>query len=157
MAAGFAGGSAFRTDRRNIRVQTFSFSLTNARLAFLLTITRNNETVIRVTNASKAITISSVTWTPVAKITVGDVTNTNDGTLPTYLFDISARSSGPFDPLDIDNGLFEDAAVLLEITNAANPVSKDFQFTGRILGNIDYDLAGNVTFEVLSLFATPRD
>lgn len=138
-------------------MQTFSFSLTNGRLAFLLTVTRNDGTVIRITNASKSITISSVTWTAVAKLTVGDVTNTNDGTLPTYSFDISAPNGSLFPVLDIDNGLFEDGSVLLEITNAANPVSKDFQFSGRILGNIDYDLSGNVTFEVLSLFAAPRD
>jgi hypothetical protein len=138
-------------------MQTFSFSLTNARLAHLLTITRNDGTVIRITNASRSITISSVTWTAVAAIELGDTTNTNDGTIPTYSYKVSAKRSGLFDPVDIDNGLFEDAAVLLEITNAANPTSKDFQFTGRMLGNADYDLPGNISFEVLSLFAIPRD
>lgn len=138
-------------------MQTFSFSLINARLAFLLTVTRNDETVVRVTSASKSITIGSDTWVSAAKLTIGDVTNSNNGTLPTYSFDLSAKQSGLFDPYDIDNGLFEDAAVLLEITNAANPVSKDFQFSGRVLGDIDYDLPGNATFEVLSLYATPRD
>jgi hypothetical protein len=46
---------------------------------------------------------------------------------------------------------------LIEITNAANPLTKDFEFEGRMNGNVDYDLEGNVSFEVLNLYGTPRD
>lgn len=137
-------------------MQTFSFGLTNARLVYLLTITRMDEVVIRVTTASRAITIDSDTWTPIV-LTVGDMTATNDGTLANLSFQVGARANGLFDPYEIDLRLFEEARALLEITNAANPVSKDFQFEGRMLGNAEYDLAGNVSFEILNLYGTPRD
>lgn len=137
-------------------MQTFSFSLTNARLAYLLTITRTDETVIRVTTSSRPITISSVTWTPVV-LTIGDMVAANDGTLANLSFQVSAKTNGLFDPYEIDLGLFEEAHALLEITNAANPASKDFQFEGRMLGDAEYDLAGNVSFEILNLYGTPRD
>jgi hypothetical protein len=125
-------------------------------LVFLLTITRNDGTVLRVCDWPLPVPVGSDTWTPAAGLKLGDVTNSNDGTLPTYSFDVSADSAGVFLPLDIDRGLFEAALVQLDITNAANSVSRDFQFTGRI-SRIDYDLTGQVTFEVLSLYATPRD
>jgi len=131
-------------------MQTFSFSLTNARLAYLLTITRNDETVIRVTNASKPITISSVTWTPAAKITIGDVTNTNDGTLPTYSFDISAPNGSLFPPLDIDNGLFEDAAILLESRTRPTRFRRIFSSPGASLAISTMIRRVMFTFEVLS-------
>gem|GEM_PF-4095419 len=102
---------SLRRHRRSILVQTYSFSFANASLAFLLTVTRSDETVIRVCGWPLPITIGSVTWTPAVGLKLGDVTNTNDGTLPTYSFDISADSAGAFTPLDIDLGLFESALV----------------------------------------------
>jgi hypothetical protein len=138
-------------------VRTFSFSLVNARLAHLLTITRSDETVKRVTTYNKTIAISSITWSPVAGLMVGDLTDTNDGTLSNLTFQVGTQTNGTFDPYEIDLGLFEDAHVLLEITNAANPTSKDFDFEGKLNGNVTYDLEGNASFEVLNLYGTPRD
>jgi hypothetical protein len=53
---------------------------------------------------------------------------------------MSRRSSGGlFDPYDIDNDLFRDALVLLEETDADNPVTRDFRFIGTVSGDIKYD------------------
>lgn len=138
-------------------MQTPSYSFLGARQAFLLTITRNDETVYRIAVASKAITFGDDTWIPDPGLEVGDNPQSNDGALPSIPFKASARVGGAFDPVDIDNGLYRDARVLVELTNANNPVAKDLQFSGRILGDVRYDLAGHVEFEVLSLFAVPRD
>ena len=122
-----------------------------------MTITRTDETVIRVTTYHKPITISSVTWNPVSALEIGDMTNTNNGTLSNLSIKVGTQTNGTFDPYEIDLQLFKDAHVLIEFTNAANSVSKEFEFEGKMNGNVDYDLVGNVTFEVLNLYGTPRD
>lgn len=137
-------------------MRTFSFSLVNARLCHLLTITRSDETVQRVATYHKALTIDSVTWHP-AIVTVNDLTDANDGTLSNVTIQVGTKGNGAFDPYEIDLGLYEDAHALVEITDAANPVSKDFEFEGKLNGQVDYDLEGNASFEVLNLYGTPRD
>ncbi len=138
-------------------MQTPSYSFLGARQAFLITLTRNDEIVSRMTIARKAITFGDDIWLPEPGLEVGDNPQRNDGTLPSIPFKASLRVGGAFDPVDIDNGLYRDARVIVELTNASNPVAKDFQFAGRILGDVRYDIAGHVEFEVLSLFAIPRD
>lgn len=137
-------------------MRAFSFSLVNARLCHLITITRSDETVQRVTTYHNPIIIDSVTWTP-AIVTVNDLTDTNDGTLSNVTIDVGTKGNGTFDPYEIDLGLYEDAHVLIEITNAANPTSKDFEFEGKFNGDVTYDIEGNASFEVLNLYGTPRD
>ncbi len=137
-------------------MRTFSFSLENARLAYLMTITRSDETVIRVTTYTHDIEIDSVVWNAIL-LEIGDFTETNDGSLSNLSFSVGTKANEQFDPYEIDLGLYEDANVLIEITNAANPTSKDFEFEGRLNGNVEYDLEGNATFEVLNLYGTPRD
>jgi len=137
-------------------VRTFSFSFVNTKPEYILTITRPDETVIHVTPHHKAITIGAVTWSP-AVIEIGDMTNTNNGTLSNLSIKVGTQANGTFDPYEIDLQLFKDALVLIEITNAANPVSKDFEFVGKMNGNVQYDPVGNATFEVLNLYGTPRD
>jgi hypothetical protein len=143
-------------------MRTFTFSLINARLAYLITITRSDETVIRITTDTHSVSVSDgsspgTTWVAAAGIELSDMTDTNDGTLSNLTFQVGTETDGTFDPYEIDLGLFEDAHVLIEITNAANPLTKDFEFEGRMNGSADYDLEGNVSFEVLNLFGTPRD
>ena len=122
-----------------------------------MTITRADETIIRVTTYHKPITISAVTWNPVSALEIGDMTNTNNGTLSNLSIKVGTQTNGTFDPYEIDLQLFKDAHVLIEFTNAANSVSKEFEFEGKMNGNVDYDLVGNVSFEVLNLYGTPRD
>lgn len=145
-------------------MRTFSFSLINARLAHLLTITRSDGTVIRVTSATNSISITDsnspavvTTWSAAPGLEIGDMTNSNDGTLSNLSIKVGTTSNGTFDPYEIDLGLFTDALVLIEFTNAANPVAKEFEFTGKMNGSADYDLVGKVMFEVLNLYGTPRD
>jgi hypothetical protein len=145
-------------------MRTFSFSLINARLAYLITITRSDEVVIRVTSDTHSVSITDsnspdviTTWIALAGIELGDLTDTNDGTVSNLTLKVGTESDGTFDPYEIDLGLYEDAHVLIEITDAANPVSKDFEFEGKLNGDATYDLEGNASFEVLNLYGTPRD
>lgn len=138
-------------------MRTFSFSLLNARLHHVMTITRRDEIVQRVTTYHKTITIDAVTWTPLAGLVVGDITDSNDGVVSNLTVSAATKAGGTFDPYEIDLGLYDDANLLIEITDAANPTSKDFEFEGRLNGSFDYDLNGKVSFEVLNLYGTPRD
>lgn len=138
-------------------MQTSSFSLIGARLAYLLTITRVDGTIMRVTNTNRQVTIGSLSWMPTAGLEIGDITETNDGTVPNLSFKVATKSNGTFDPYEIDLGLFERAEAMLEITNAANPVARDFQFIGLMKGDATYDLAGNASFEILNKFGLDRD
>jgi hypothetical protein len=136
-------------------METPSYSFLGARQAFCVTLTRNDETVYRIVGASRAIPFGDDTWLPEPGLEVGDNPQRNDGTLPSIPFKASLGSA--FVAVDIDNGLYRDARVIVELTNANNPAAKDFQFSGRILGDVRYDIAGHVEFEILSLFAIPRD
>jgi hypothetical protein len=97
------------------------------------------------------------TWSALAGIELGDLTDTNDGTVSNLTLQVGTQANGTFDPYEVDLGLYEDAHVLIETTDAANPVSKDFEFEGKLNGEADYDLDGNASFEVLNLYGTPRD
>lgn len=126
------------------------------RYAWLLTVMRRDTTVIRITSATDEVTVGATTWEPAEGLKVGDRSIRNDGTVPSFQYEISAQSGSAIELADIDNGLYEEAAFLLEWTDANNPGTKEFAFYGS-LGNADYDLRGAVTFEVLSQYAIPRD
>lgn len=134
-------------------MRLFSFALT--RLAYLLTITRVDGTVIRVTTYSRAITFGSNTWTPAPGLEIGDITETNRGDIPSVTFRVAL--GGLFTKLDINASLYEAAECLLELTNAATPSTKDEEFVGILKGDIQFDLDGNAKFEILNKFGLNRD
>lgn len=138
-------------------MRTYSFTLAGARLAYRLTITRVDETVIRVTNYNKPITIDGNTWVPAPGLNIGDITETNRGDVPNLSFKIAI--SALFTKADIKNGLFERAEAVLKLTDARNPTDSDLdiEFVGLMKGDVTFDLSGNAQFEILNKFGLQRD
>lgn len=138
-------------------MRTFSFSLVNARLAFMLVITLVNEVVIRVTSYGASITIDGDTFQPEPGLEIGDYTESNDGEAPNFTFKVGTRSDGPFTMAGISAGLFEMATAVLYITDARNPSLDDEYVSGVLTGEVSFDLEGNATFECLNKFGQARD
>ncbi|MCP1852108.1 MULTISPECIES: baseplate hub domain-containing protein [unclassified Bradyrhizobium] len=138
-------------------MRTYSFDFRNARPAFLFTITRTDGVVIRVTSYVRPITIAGVTWQPGGLLQVGDNTETNSGDPPTMSFKVVMRDDGLFTKLDIANRKFDGAYALVEVTNAKNPTTKDYEFDGLLKGDVSFDRYGNAEFEILNKFALQRD
>jgi hypothetical protein len=92
-------------------MRTFSFSLINARLAYLITITRTDETVIRITSDTQSVSISDsnspdviTTWSAIAGLELGDLTDTNDGTLSNLTFQVGTEATAPSIPMKSTSG-----------------------------------------------------
>lgn len=138
-------------------MRTYPFSLENARLAWLLTVTRVDGTVIRVTGYSGDVTIDSVTWEPEPGITIGDYTENNWGDLPNLTFKVAMRDGGPFEKADINNRLYERSEAVLSICDARTQTAKKDEIYGVLKGKVSFDLDGNADFEFLNKFALVRD
>lgn len=146
-------------------MKIYSFPLAGARLCYLLTITRVDGTIIRVTNYGQSITINSNTWLPEPGLEIGDYTETNSGKLPNLTFKVAMRDGGPFTKEDISNRLFELAEATLSLCDARhpsisdddNPPVADEEIFGIMKGKISFDLDGNADFEFLNKFSLPRD
>lgn len=138
-------------------MRSYSFALAGARLAYLLTIARLDETVIRLTNYSKRLTIDGDIFYPVAGLEIGDITETNSGDVPSVTFKVSTQPSGLFTKEDINDHLFERAEAVLYITDARDASLDDEEFRGALKGDVQFDPMGNAQFEILNKFALPRD
>lgn len=138
-------------------MRTYSFSFAGSRPAHLLTVTRIDGAVIRLTDYSRPLTIDGFTWQVGAGLEIGDNTETNTGEYPTGSFKIATRLGGVFNKQDIKNRLFERAEALIEVTNAKNPTTRDYEFSGLLKGDVPFDLDGNAQFEILNKFALQRD
>lgn len=138
-------------------MRTYSFTLLGARFAYLLTITRVDETVIRITGYNKRITIDGNTWYPAAGLEIGDYTETNKGEVPNLMFKVAMRSGGLFNLEDVSNGLFEGAEARLYITDARTPSLADLEFIGSLKGEVNYTPSGVASFEFLNKFNLVRD
>ncbi|SDC06338.1 Uncharacterized conserved protein [Bradyrhizobium brasilense] len=136
---------------------TYSFNFVGSRSAFLLTITRRDGLIIRLTDYGRPITIDGVTWMPGAGLAIGDITENNDGDEPTGSFKVATQDDGVFNTWDISNRLFEGAEALIEITDARISTTKDYEFSGLLKSPVGFDLAGNAQFEILNKFALQRD
>jgi hypothetical protein len=134
---------------------------THPRLRYLITITRRDETVIRLTTDQRAIVLpDGTTWNTCPGLQIGDFTERNDGTLPSTSLSAFMEEDGAFDPYDVDNNLFEDALVEVDFIDrgaAASPDHRYFWFRGYLNGGTQYGLGREVQFDVLNAFATPRD
>jgi hypothetical protein len=139
-------------------MRTYSFTLAGARLAYLLTITRADESVIRVTSwGGRAIPIDSDTWEPDPGLEVGDYTITNNGEIPNLTFKVSMNDDGPFIREDIENGLFDRAEAILYITDARTPSLDDIEVIGSRKGEVRFDPMGKAQFELLNSLNLVRD
>jgi hypothetical protein len=134
---------------------------THPRLRYLITITRRDETVTRLTTDQRAIVLpDGTTWNTCPGLQIGDFTERNDGTLPSTSLSAFMEEDGAFDPYDVDNNLFEDALVEVDFIDrgaAASPDHRYFWFRGYLNGGTQYGLGREVQFDVLNAFATPRD
>lgn len=138
-------------------MRTYSFDFRNSRPAFLLTITRRDGTVIRVTSYVRPISIDGDTWQPAGLIMIGDSTESNSGDFPSMSFKVAMVPGGVFTKRDVFNRMFEGAEALLEVTNAKNPTTKDYEFSGLLKGAVNYDRIGNAEFEIINKFSLQRD
>lgn len=133
---------------------------THPRLRFLITITLKDESVRYLTNDQRDITLGGTTWLPCKGLRIGDFTERNDGTTPSTTIGAFMEDDGAFDPYDVDNNLFEDASVEVDFIDrdaATSPDHRYFWFRGTLNGGAKYGLDRSVTFDVLNIFATPRD
>lgn len=138
-------------------MRTYSFDLASGRPCLLLTITKADGAVIRVTSDAVSTVIGATTWSTVKGLKVGDLTERADGTPPSISFEVVMENGGSFDPDEIDDGKFEGATVEIDLTNGKNPTVRDFWFAGYMVGNTDYDVGMKVAFECISKFGVPRD
>lgn len=137
--------------------RTFSFEIQDGRPCLLVTVTLTDETVIRVCTDTYTLRIDGETFKPARGLKLGDVTERNDGTVSSVGFNVAWEVDGDFDPVDIALGRFEGALVEIELTNAANPTTRDYWFTGLMLGQPKIDLRQGASFALFNKFGIPRD
>lgn len=138
-------------------MRTFSFDLVVGRPCLLLTITRADGEVIRVTGDAIPTVIGADTWEICPGLKVGDLSERDDGTPPSISFEALMQTDGPFDPQEVDGGKFEGAEIDIDLVNGKDPTVRNFWFLGKMIGGVDYDLPGLVTFECISKFGVPTD
>lgn len=138
-------------------MRTYSFTLAGARLAYLMTITRVDETVIRLTSYSKRLTIDGNVFYPDPGLEFGDYTESNNGEVPNQTFKVATRDGGLFTKEDINNRLFEGAEARRYITDARAPSLNDLEVVGALKGEVRFDPRGYAQFELLNKFNLTRD
>lgn len=143
-------------------MREYSFDLSTGNPQRLITITRLDGTVIRTLTWPVAIAIAegsppaTTTWTPVRGLKLGDMPERADGTIPSTTLEVAWEIDGTFDPTDIAERLFEDATVLIEITDTDNPTTRDFDFLGRI-GVTRFTTVGSVVFELRNPYGFDKE
>lgn len=136
-------------------MRTYASDLTAACL--LLTFTRVDGTVERITTASNDVVIDGDTWSKFPGLRVGVRTSRNDGTPPTVGFSAQLGSASPLKFRDVDRGKYERARVQIHVANQTGATTKDFEFDGEIRGGVAYDMHGMAAFDLISRFSIPRD
>lgn len=135
-------------------MRSYSFSLSSGTPVRLYTITRVDGTVIRICDWDRPITVGSDTWNPQDGFKTYAITESNDGRPASTQIDISAVAGGTFDPTDIAAGVYDQALLEIDITNADNPVALDFDFIGKI-SVTQHPYYDWVTFEARNHYAFP--
>lgn len=114
-------------------MRALSLDLAAATITRLITITRRDDTVIRLTTWPSAIRIGSEgPWLPAPGIKTFDISERNNGEAAATQLQVSAVDGGLITAVDVEDGLFEGARVEIFLTDADNPTAKDFEFLGRI-------------------------
>lgn len=138
-------------------MQTFGNDLMTGAPTLLYTITRVDGTVERVTAAARDITIGGLTWSRLAGLRAGVRTTRVDGTPPRMGFWAQLGGSPPLRLRDVARGLYEKARVEIDLTSQRSPAIRDFVFDGFMLGEPEWDATGVTFFDLISLYAVPRD
>jgi hypothetical protein len=139
-----------------LRTPSFTYGSAGVRLVYLLTITRLDTAVIRVCTNVASIVIGGFTWIDAPGLKMGDIVERNDGTAGSCHFQVAMISGGSFDPDDVRNDKFIDAMVEIDITDGANPVTRDFRFLGTV-GSVDTTSLDIVSFDLRNPFGFPRN
>lgn len=140
-------------------MMNLSFDMTGSGVvpAVVYTVTRLDGTIERVTPHERDITIDGLTWSSMGGLKSGVLTQRNDGTPPKMGLDVTTTTAGKIRFSNVDRGKYERANVLVGICDAANPVTPDFLFEGKMLGTIANNLQGETQFDLISKFAIPRE
>lgn len=134
---------------------TFANSLEDPCLVF--TITRVDGSIEYVTNASHDITVSATTWTAHPGLVAGVKTSRLDGTPPTMGFQAQLQSAVPLKFSDLVNGKYDGARVQVGLVSQSAPTTPDFIFDGLVMGEVAFDQHGIAAFDLISIFAVPRE
>ena len=134
---------------------TYANSLEDACLVF--TITRVDGSIEYITNASTDITVDATTWTAHPGLIAGVKTSRLDGTPPTMGFQGQLQSSAPLKFSDLVNGMYDGARVQIYLVSQSAPTTPDFVFDGLVMGEVAFDQHGLAAFDLISIFAVPRE
>jgi hypothetical protein len=137
-----------------------SFDLANSLPICLLTVTRTDAAVKRITPYNLPITIGDDTWYPQPGLVMGVLAERSDGTLPSLGFTMQLSEEDDINLMtlaDVHAKKYKGAAVRVDLTNAANPTIADFIALGELRGTTTYSVTGAASFEIISKFAIPRD
>ena len=120
-----------------------------------VTITRRDGQVYRIAESDEPITIGGNIWTVAPGLIISAVKHTNNGEMPSCNI-VAVHNRGiVFDSNDIDNGLFDAAAVQIYIVDRLNLATPKLLFTGSI-GNISYTVENQAVFDVVGPAAFGR-
>lgn len=134
---------------------TFANSLQDPCLVF--TITRRDLSVEYITNASHDITVGPTTWTAHPGLIAGVRTSRLDGTPPTMGFQAQLQSGLPLKFSDLVKGQYDGARVQVGMVSQSAPTTPDFVFDGLVMGEVAFDQHGTAAFDLISIFAVPRE
>jgi hypothetical protein len=136
-------------------MRTLALDPATATIARLITITRRDDTVIRLTTWPSAIHIGSETWLPAPGLKTFDIGERSNGEPASTQLQLSAGSDGVVTEVDVENESYIGADVEIFLTDADSPTAKDFEFFGRI-GSWSFPAHDVVTFKLSNPFAFPR-
>jgi hypothetical protein len=136
-------------------VRTLALDPATATIARLITITRRDGTVIRLTTWPNAIHIGSEAWVPAPGLKTFDIGERSNGEPASTQLQLSAGNGGIVTGIDVENETYVGADVEISLTNADNPTAKDFEFFGRI-GSWSFPAHDVVTFNLKNPFGFPR-
>ena len=136
-------------------MRTFALDPATATIARLITITRRDGTVLRLTPWPRSIHLGGETWLPAPGLKTFDIGERSNGEPASTQIQLSAGSGGIVAGIDIEDELYDGAEVRIFLTDADSPTEKDFEFFGRI-GSWSSPAHDVVTFNVKNPFAFPR-
>lgn len=136
-------------------MRTYAFNASTASIAYLVTITRIDGEVFRITTWPQTIKIGAVSWTPGVGLTIYDIAERSNGDSASTQISFSTYPGGLIDPVDVAFDMFAEAEVLIELCDPFNPDTPDFHFYGKV-GNKSKPIHGVVTFELINPHGSPN-
>jgi hypothetical protein len=136
-------------------MRTFALDPATATIARLITITRRDGTILRLTPWPRAIHIGDEVWLPATGLKTFNIGERSNGEPASTQLQLSASSGGIVTEIDIEDELYVGADVEIFLTDADNPAAKDFEFFGRI-GSWSFPAHDVCTFNLKNPLAFPR-